>query len=151
MKTLKIALLFFVISLFAKTTLAQEFHADDVLGIWYNDEKTAKIEMYKEDEKYHGKIVWLKNPIDTATGNPKVDKNNPDEALRQRPIVGLVLIKNFIFDEDEWEDGEIYDPKNGKTYSCYMVLETPNKLRVRGFIGISLLGRTTYWTRVEDK
>jgi len=77
---------------------------------------------------------------------------NPDEELQKRPIMGLELLSNFEFDgDDEWEDGDIYDPKSGKTYSCYMEFtdKTKNELKVRGYIGVSLLGRTTYWTRVE--
>jgi uncharacterized protein (DUF2147 family) len=59
------------------------------------------------------------------------------------------VLKNFVFDgKDEWEDGTIYDPKNGKTYSCYIrYAEYPNLLKIRGYIGVSLLGRTTYWTK----
>jgi uncharacterized protein (DUF2147 family) len=63
-----------------------------------------------------------------------------------------MLLKDFEFDgKDEWEDGKIYDPKNGKTYSCYIEFkdETKNLLKVRGYIGFSMIGRTTYWTRVE--
>ncbi|MDY0335364.1 MAG: DUF2147 domain-containing protein, partial [Bacteroidales bacterium] len=77
---------------------------------------------------------------------------NPDTTLQKRPLMGLQLLSGFVFDgDDEWESGKIYDPKSGKTYSCYMEFtdKSKNKLKVRGYIGISLLGRTTYWTRVE--
>ena len=64
-----------------------------------------------------------------------------------------MLLRDFVFDgDDEWEDGRIYDPKNGKDYKCYMVFpdeDDKSRLKVRGYIGVSLLGRTTYWTRVE--
>ncbi|GAB4331654.1 MAG: DUF2147 domain-containing protein [Bacteroidales bacterium] len=127
--------------------MAQAPQADDLLGIWFNEEKDAKIEIYRENDHYYGKIVWLKEPIDPDTGKPKVDDENPDEALQSRPIMGLLLVKDFIFDGELWDDGEIYDPKSGNTYDCYMKLESPDKLKVRGYIGISLIGRTTYWTR----
>ncbi len=127
---------------------AQTHNANDVLGIWYNEEKDAKIEMFKEGNKYFGRIIWLEEPIDPETGKPKLDDENPDEELQQRPVMGLLLVKDFVFDGDDvWDDGEIYDPKSGNTYSCYMKLESENKLKVRGFIGISWIGRTTYWTR----
>jgi uncharacterized protein (DUF2147 family) len=132
---------------------AQDFKADDILGVWMNEDKDAHVEIYKDGDLYNGKIVWLKDPIREETGKPKLDKENEDESLRTRPVMGLLLLKDFVFDgDDEWEDGEIYDPKNGKTYSCYMEFEDEddmNTLKIRGFIGISLLGRTTYWTKVK--
>ncbi len=94
----------------------------------------------------------MKEPIDAATGKPKLDVLNPDVSLQSRPKMGLVLLSNFVFDEDEWTDGEIYDPKSGKTYSCYMEFEEENDLntlKIRGYIGVSLVGKTTYWTRVK--
>jgi len=132
---------------------AQEVNADDILGIWLNEDKDAHVNVYKENNLYFGKIVWLKDPIDEETGKPKLDDENNDESLRDRPVMGLLLLRNFEFDgDDEWENGKVYDPKNGKDYSCYMEFpdnEDKNTLKVRGYIGFSLLGRTTYWTRVE--
>ncbi len=132
---------------------AQEVKADDILGVWLNEDKDAHVKIYKEDGKYYGKIIWLKDPIRPETGKPKLDRENEDESLRSRPVMGLMLLNDFVFDgDDEWEDGTIYDPKNGKTYKCYMEFEDEtdqNTLKVRGYIGFSLLGRTTYWTRVK--
>ena len=82
-------------------------------------------------------------------GKPKVDKNNEEESLRSRPVIGVPLLKGFEWDDDIYEDGTIYDPENGKTYSCEITFDGNDKLNVRGYIGFSLLGRTTYWTRVK--
>lgn len=136
--------------MFSLHVMAQEYKADDVCGTWINEDKDAHISIYQEGDKYFGKIIWLKNPVDEETGKPKLDKENPVEALRSRPIMGLNLLTDFVYDGDgEWDDGDIYDPKSGKTYSCYMQLKSMDKLKIRGYVGISLLGRTTYWTRVE--
>ncbi len=124
-------------------------NADDILGKWMNEDKDAHIEITKRDHKYFGKVVWLKFPIDDETGKPKLDEKNPDETLRSRPALGLEILTNFIFDDGRWEDGKIYDPKKGNTYSCYMKFVEAEKIKIRGFIGLSLLGRTTYWTRVK--
>jgi len=124
--------------------------ADDILGKWLNEDQDAHVQIYKENGKFYGKIVWLKEPNEPATGLPKVDDDNEDESLRSRPVMGLVLLKDFVFDgEDEWEDGTIYDPKNGKTYSCYMNFDENGVLKIRGYIGFSWIGRNTYWTRVN--
>lgn len=132
---------------------AQQVKADDVLGIWLNEDKDAHVEIYKDGDKYFGNIVWLKTPNREETGKPKLDRENEDESLRTRPVMGLMLLKDFEFDgDDEWEDGTIYDPKNGKTYKCYMEFDDEDnmdKLKIRGFIGFSLLGKTTYWTKVK--
>ena len=124
--------------------------ANDVLGTWLTEEKRAKIEIYKEEGKYFGKIVWLMEPNE-ENGEPKLDKENPDPELKKRPILGLNLISGFKWDDDddEWDKGEIYDPETGNTYSSYMKLEGDNKLNIRGYLGVSWIGRTTTWTRVS--
>jgi len=132
------------------TAVAQTSEADWVIGNWLVQDKKAKVQIFKRGNKYFGKIVWLKEPND-ARGKPKLDKENSEENLRNRPVMGLEMLRDFEYDEDRvWEDGEIYDPKNGKTYSCKMTLSEDGKtLDVRGYIGISLIGRSQTWTRVE--
>lgn len=121
---------------------------DHIARTWYNEEKTAKIQVYKAtDGKYYGKIVWLKEP--DRDGKPKTDINNPNKARRNDPIMGLLLLKGFEKESDNlYEDGTIYDPKNGKTYSC-KITYAGDHLDVRGYVGISLIGRTTRWTPAE--
>ena len=116
--------------------VAKDF--DTVLGNWYTAKGESKIQIYKKDNKYFGKIVWLKIPNDEK-GKPKVDKENPDESLRTRPILGLEILKDFVYDGNyTWVDGDIYDPKSGNNYSCKMNLSKDYKtLEVRGYIGIS--------------
>ncbi len=147
---MKNLILVFVSLLISGMISGQAINSDDILGVWLNEDKDAHVEIYKEGDQYFGKIVWLKFPIDEETGKPKVDDENPDEDLRDQPVLGLVLLKDFVFDRDEWDSGSIYDPKNGKTYDCYMELKDEDNLKIRGYIGISLLGRTTYWTRVKE-
>jgi uncharacterized protein (DUF2147 family) len=150
MKTITIRIFFILTGvLLATVTFSQTNRAGDILGTWLNEDQDAHVEIYEQGGRYFGKIIWLKFPIDDETGKPKVDDENPDPALQNRPVMGLNILKDFVFDGDsEWEDGSIYDPKNGKTYDCYMAFEDTNLLKIRGFIGITLLGRTTYWTRV---
>src|SRR4051812_1849872 len=116
------------------TAFAQR--ADAILGRWINPSGEGQIQIYKKGNQYFGKLVWLKLPDDETTGKPKTDIKNPDPALQARPTLGLEILKNFSFDgDDTYEDGTIYDPKNGKTYSCKMTLNG-NKLKIRGYIGI---------------
>lgn len=134
-------LLFFVLSVSAQK-------ADAIVGKWLNPSGEGQVEIYKKGDKYFGKLAWIKFPND-ASGKPKTDVKNPDESLRTRPELGLELLKDFTFNgEDVYEGGTIYDPKSGKTYSCKMTING-KKLKIRGYVGISLFGRTEEWTRVE--
>jgi uncharacterized protein (DUF2147 family) len=124
--------------------------ADDIVGVWLtHGNEPAKIQIYKSGEKYYGKIIWLKNALDKA-GKPQTDINNPDKTKRANAIIGLVMLSDFKFNgDDEWKGGSVYDPENGKSYSGYMYLKGTNTLRLRGYVGISLFGRTETWTRAN--
>jgi uncharacterized protein (DUF2147 family) len=136
------------ILLIAFSYVASAQKADAILGSWANPGGEDHILIYKRGNKYYGKLDWIKFPND-ENGKPKTDKNNPDEKLRSRPEWGLELLKDFVYDEDNvYNDGTIYDPKNGKTYSCKMTLDG-STLKIRGYIGISLFGRSEIWTRVK--
>ena len=127
----------------------QEYTADSIVGDWYSDKKESVIRIEKHNGKYYGKLIWLQQPVNEK-GEPKADSYNPDEKLRSRPILGLTIIRDLEYDEgNEWEDGSIYDPRSGKTYSCEATLEQINTLELRGFLGISLIGKTTVWTRKQ--
>ena len=130
----------------------QWVHAqDEIIGKWKTiDDETGKaksiVEIYKQDGKYYGKIVQL------------LTEENKDGVCRtckgkyaNKNIIGLVILKDLKYDADdkEWKDGTIMDPKTAKEYSVYLELVEPDKLKVRGYIGFSLIGRTQYWYRVE--
>ncbi|WP_019949334.1 DUF2147 domain-containing protein [Hymenobacter aerophilus] len=120
------------------------------LGVWTNSEKKATFEIYKCGTKLCGKIVSLAEPNDPKTGRPKTDTPNPDPKLRSRPRLGLVFMSGFEYDEaNKWDDGKIYDPETGKTYSCYMKMLNANTMEVKGYIGFSLIGKSQTWTRVK--
>ena len=120
------------------------------LGVWTNTEKKATFEIYKCGDKLCGKIASLTIPNDPATGKPKTDSQNPDVKLRSRPRLGMVFMQGFKYDDaNKWDDGKIYDPESGKTYSCYMKMESQNTMEVKGYIGFSLIGKSQSWTRVK--
>jgi uncharacterized protein (DUF2147 family) len=138
----------------ASNSVAQK--GDAVVGKWWNEEKDAQIEVYPCEGKYCGKIILLKEPNYPAddpkgmAGKPKVDRENPDASQRERPLLGMNLVWGFTpAGENLWEGGFIYNPREGKTYKCKMTLENPDLLKVRGFIGISLIGKTNIWSRVK--
>jgi uncharacterized protein (DUF2147 family) len=133
-------------------TAAQDAEADRLLGVWEPSNGKARVKVEKIGNKYYGKIVWLKEPNDPATNLPKVDKNNPDESVRNVPLKGYRMLKDFTFaGKDEWSNGTIYDPENGSTYKCIIKMTDSNTLDIRGYIGVEALGRTDVWKRLEMK
>jgi len=127
--------------------------AASVLGPWKTREGKATVEIFRSGDKLCGRIVALKEPLYTnakegPVGTPKLDRHNPDAALRSRPLLGLTMMEGFASDGDNaWSGGSIYDAETGKTYHCKMKMTAPDRLEVRGYVGFSLLGRTEVWTR----
>ena len=134
--------------LMAMGAWAQDTPGDAVLGQWLTEGDKAVVEIFGCDDRYCGKIVWLKEPTNPDSSDV-LDTENPDPSKRNRTVLGLNLVWGFRYDESQgWVDGSIYDPDNGKTYSCKMNLEG-DTLKVRGYVGISLFGRTTVWKRKQ--
>jgi uncharacterized protein (DUF2147 family) len=144
MKHLTLLTTFFIV-LIALTAFAEE-NDDGILGEWKTSGGSSIVEIYKCGEMYCGKISWLKKPY-YEDGTAKIDKNNPEESKKDRKILGMDIVWDFKYKgKNKWYGGKIYDPDNGKTYSCNMTLHG-NELKVRGYIGFSFIGRTTVWTR----
>tara|TARA_B100001115_G_scaffold132311_1_gene100018 strand:- start:18 stop:443 length:426 start_codon:yes stop_codon:yes gene_type:complete len=136
--------------LFLFITIFCQAQSDDILGVWLEEKKESKIEVYKKGNSFFGKIIWLKEPLD-EDGNIKLDKKNPNNLMRENPINGLVIMKDLKYKKKgEWSDGEIYDARSGKTYSLEVYMTNQNKLDLRGYLGFTLFGKTTSWTRVKN-
>ncbi|WP_144604001.1 DUF2147 domain-containing protein [Algoriphagus algorifonticola] len=120
---------------------------DEILGTWYNTEKTAQVDIMEKDGAFLGKISWLKEPI--KNGEPAKDVENDDKKLQQRPLMGLTILEGLFYKDGIWKGGKIYDPKSGNTYSCEIRLKSKDVLEVKGYMGFSWIGRTVEWTRVN--
>lgn len=131
-----------IISLFTSLVIFSQ-NGDAIIGTYMTDKNEGMVEITKRDNKYFGKLIWTKTP-------GKLDDNNPDAKQKTDKLAGKEILKDFIFDGKElWHNGSIYDPKNGKTYSCKMTRDEKGNINVRGFIGVSLLGRTSFWVKVK--
>lgn len=125
------------------------FYAQGVIGKWktiddQSGEAKSVIEIYEKSGKIYGKVVEILD-VDHKKGLC----NNCSGEDTNKPILGLVIIKGLSKEGAEYNGGKILDPKNGKVYKCFITLESKDKLKVRGYIGFALLGRTQYWTRVK--
>jgi len=142
MKKITITLVLTILTLvtFAQTNT-------DVIGEWYNAEKDAVITIFEENNSLAGRITWMLHPND-ENGNPKTDSLNPDESLRSRSRLGMMMMNSFSHIEGNvWDNGELYDPKKGKTYTGMITLKDANTLDLRGYLGFSFFGRSSTWTR----
>ena len=136
----KICFFITILTLSSLTGMAQT-KSGDILGVWNFAKNEGTIQIYTEANKFFGKILSGNEP-------ERLDTKNPDPKLRSQKLIGSVILKNFSFNgKDKWEDGTIYDPNSGKLYSCNIRLKDNKTLEVRGYIGISLFGRTEIWTR----
>jgi uncharacterized protein (DUF2147 family) len=113
---------------------------DEITGLYWSPEKDAKIEIYKKGEQYFGRSVWV--------AHPRKDFKNPSEALKTREVLGIDLFTGFTYKGGAYTSGKVYDPESGKTYDCKMNLNE-DVLKVRGYVGISLFGRTEFFHRIR--
>ena len=142
MNTIKNLIL--VVFLFGLTSV----YAQSVIGKWTTiDDDTGKeksvVEIYQYKDKVYGKVIQI---LDKAEQNKLCDMCTG--VNKNQPIKGIVIIQDLKKDDDTWEGGTILDPETGKVYKCYISLDGENRLKVRGYIGFSLLGRTQYWNRI---
>ncbi len=144
--------LLFAISSFTSSPVSVNAGGDDIIGLWEPSNGKARVKIEKIGSKYYGKIVWLREPIDPTTQKPKVDKNNEDAKMRNVPLRGYRLLKDFVYDEEskEWSGGTIYDPESGSLYSCVITMKN-DVLNIRGYVGVKALGRTDTWKRIKLK
>ena len=124
---------------------------DPVFGRWLVEGGEAVVEIAPCGDQACGRLVWLQNPW-AAGGGPKRDAKNPDPSARSRTLCGLRLISGLERGEDgAWEDGEIYSARDGRTYGVEITPDGPDRLNVRGYLGISLLGGSQTWVREDGR
>lgn len=140
--------IFYILTLFISMGIYAQNQS--VIGKWktiddVSGQAKSIVEIYEKSGKFYGKVIEILDEVNrkrVCTNCTGTDKN--------KPILGMIIIKGLSKDGLEYNDGKILDPKNGKLYKCYITLEAKDKLKVRGYIGISLFGRTQYWYRVKN-
>ncbi|KGL63195.1 DUF2147 domain-containing protein [Polaribacter sp. Hel1_85] len=124
-------------------------NSQSIFGKWNStNEETGEvdsvIEVYKKQGKAFAKIIDIKNPErKNAVCDLCEDEN------KNKPILGLNILTGLEKDGEEWSGGNILDPRNGKVYKCYIELVKKDKLKIRGYIGLALFGKTAYWKRAN--
>lgn len=126
-------------------------YSQSILGKWKTiDDETGKersiVEIYQVEGNIYAKIDKL---LEKSEENKVCE--NCEGANKNKPLKGMIIINGLTKDGNEWNGGKILDPKSGNEYKCYITLENPDKLKVRGYLGFALLGRTQYWYKVAEK
>ena len=124
----------------------------DIIGQWYNAKDDIVLTLFEDGQTVSGKVTWMKFPND-ENGNPKTDLLNPDESLRNRSIIGTLMMYDLTYIAGNiWDNGSLYIPKNGKIYSGMMRLKNEKTLNIRGYVGFSFFERySSTWTRYLDE
>jgi uncharacterized protein (DUF2147 family) len=130
---------------------SQDQDRNRILGEWVTAGGESRVDVYRCDSlTYCGKIVWLRDPL--KDGKPLLDDKNPEDSLKTRPVLGLLILRGFTYAGDRvWSGGKIYDPKSGNDYSAKMSLVDDQNLDLRGYVLVPLFGRTEKWTRPQAK
>ena len=117
-----------------------------IVGTWESDQKDVRMEYFKDGDRYAARLLWGNLVVESDGVTSKKDVKNPDEKLRSRDILGIVSLNGLKWDGAEYTGGRIYDPPSGKTFNCKAWMDG-DKLFMRGYLGISLLGKTVSWHR----
>ncbi len=143
MRTFKVVIIL-MLAVFTQTFAQSGENA--ILGIWESDAKDVRMELFKQGGKYYGRYLWGKTIVESDGVTSKKDIKNPDPKLRTRNVVGITSLTGLTWDGEEFTDGKIYDAPSGDTYDCKIWIKN-DKLYLRGYMGISLLGKTVSWHR----
>jgi|SRR5215470_8469015 len=122
-------------------------HAGDPSGVWLTQNADARIRIASCGPAICGSIIGLKDPIDSQTGKPETDKNNPDPSKRGRPLIGVQLLLGMMpAGRDRWS-GRIYNADDGKTYDGSVTLQGPTSLKIEGCV--AMFCGSEIWTRTK--
>jgi len=148
MKILKFSLTLFLSGILFSAFCQNVYVSDKILGTWLSEKRDLKVEIFKKNEKYFGKVVWFKCDPKTPNMEDFKDTENPDSKLRNRSWLGMQVVDNLVFNgKNSWQNGSIYDPNSGRTYTSVVRLENTKKLIVRGYWGIEFFGKNMVFYR----
>lgn len=140
-----------VVFLWLTAVAAAAVEPDAILGTWATEDKDGHrdsiVAIARQGDEYVGTVVWVKfevypeNDLKGMAGRPVVDRENPNPSLRERPIRGILLVNGLHFDGNEWVGGEIYAPREGRTYQAKARLEDGDTLKIRGLCVLKIRPR----------
>ena len=143
---------FFFLILLAGAGLYSQEKGDQIIGNWITENGEGIVEVYKENGRYFGKLVWLSKPNDEE-GNPRLDAKNSQNGLRTRGLIGILILNSFVYNSDErtWANGKVYDPNMGHTADGVLTLQSKDVLKVKGYVGFKWISKSQIWKRTTTK
>ena len=139
----------FMIAALSMPSVARAQAPDDIIGIWETEDGGLKFEMFNAGSQYQARLLYGQHVMEPDNVTFRKDTKNPDEALRSRSLKHITILSGLTFQNGEWVGGSLYSPRDGTTYSCNAKV-VDGQLHMRGFVGISLLGRTIVFRRVPS-
>jgi uncharacterized protein (DUF2147 family) len=133
-------------------SMAADPGADAILGQWMSTRRNVKVQVYKDGNEFKGRVTWFKDSDDP--GKPmatRTDENNPDPKLRQRKVLGMQVLSRLRYNTrtERWENGRIYDPKTGRTWSSVAYLDEEGVLNVKGYWQFEFIGKTMRFRKAQ--
>ena len=125
---------------------AQTSKADQILGDWISPEKDVIVHVYKEKEHYFGKIVWFKK----YNNNVNIDAIDDSKGLIEEKWMNTIVMRDFVFADNEWTDGKIFQLKTGKTYDAFIRMKDANSLRLTGYIFLPIFSESVTFTKYQE-
>lgn len=124
---------------------------DKIIGKWYTENKEGVVEIFKQGDKYYGKLISLKTPND-SDGNPRKDTKNGDSKLKSRNLIGIMIFRDMEYSskDNRWENGTIYDPLMGHSAKGFITVIDNNSIKVKGYLGVEWIGKSQEWKRKSE-
>jgi uncharacterized protein (DUF2147 family) len=124
--------------------------AELICGKWQTEEGNLTVQVYKADDEFKAKIIWFNDGDSDKDMDKWIDKRNPDPTLRGRKILGMNVLEKLVYDPDSnsWEDGLIYDAKNGRHWNSSALIDKDGKLKVKGYWHFKFIGKTMTFKRI---
>jgi len=124
--------------------------AELICGKWQTEQKNLTVQVYQVDDEFRARIIWFNDGDSDKDIDKWTDRKNPDPALRGRKILGMNVLEKLVYDPDSnsWEDGVIYDAKNGRNWNSSAFIDKDGKLKVKGYWHFKFIGKTMTFKRI---
>ncbi|MFV8607464.1 DUF2147 domain-containing protein [Ralstonia pseudosolanacearum] len=144
-----VSMMLFILGLFfAAMAHAQQASSDAIVGAWEADDGSVKLEMYKAGSEFEARLLYGNQVVESDNVTFKLDAKNPNPALRSRSLKNIVFLSGLRWEDGEWTGGSLYDGSSGRTYTCKVTIKD-GKMHLRGYLGISALGQTKVFHRLN--
>jgi uncharacterized protein (DUF2147 family) len=142
-----------LLTLFAGNGIATTTNCDQIIGTWMGCDKNIVVQVYKDGDSFKASIVWFDDSDDKSQPmDVRLDRKNPDKSLRTRKVLGMQVLKNLEYnaESNSWENGIIYDAKNGHEWTSCASIDKDGTLKVTGYWHFKFIGKSIKFNRLSS-